>query len=312
MGGGALLATLGGVAPAGIGDHGQVIPLWPGEPPGGHPPEIRRKVDDHSTEAGRPDRWITGVARPSLIVRRPVRANGAAVLVVPGGGYEFLSFDNEGTTQADWLVARGMTAFILLYRLPGDGWQRRSLVPLQDAQRAIRIIRGDHIRFGIRPDRIGVLGFSAGGHLAGSLATRHRERTYDRIDHRDDLSARPDVAGLLYPVVSLDAPFTHGGSRDALLGSGVGEEARRRASVERRVDAMTSPTMLVHAADDGLVPPANSVAMFDALQAAGRPTALHIFEDGGHGFGNRLPKSRSASAWPDQFMTFAGRQGLFG
>jgi acetyl esterase/lipase len=245
-----------------------------------------------------------------LVVRRPARPNGAAMLVVPGGGYGFLSYDNEGTSQAAWLNEQGITAFILLYRLPGEGWVQRQDVPLQDAQRAMRLIRARAVNFAVDKGRVGVLGFSAGGHLAGSLATRHGERVYAPVDAADRESARPDVAGLIYPVVSLDAPFTHGGSRDMLLGEGASADMRRARSVEMRVDADTSPIFLVHASDDGLVPPANSIALFQAMEVAKRPVALHIFEDGGHGFGVRLPRTMQASAWPGLFMTFAAKQGL--
>lgn len=299
------------IAQTGFAD--EVVELWQGEPPGRAPVRITRKVDDKSSDPARPDRWITGIARPVMVVRRPLRPNGSAVLLMPGGGYGFLSYDNEGTSQAAWLNARGITAFILLYRLPGEGWQRREDVPLQDAQRAVRLIREQATRFAIRPNAITVLGFSAGGHLAGSLATRHAERVYEPRDAADRLSARPDLAGLIYPVITLEAYFTHGGSRDNLIGpdaSAAGAALRAR-SVDQRVDAQTPPVFLVHATDDGLVPPAHSILMFQAMQAARRPTALHIFEDGGHGFGVRLPRTTTASAWPNLFASFAARHGVF-
>lgn len=306
------LAALPSLAGAQTTAADEIIDLWPGTPPGGTGARIVRKIDDQSKDPAKPDRWITGIERPVLVVRRPARPNGAAMLVVPGGGYGFLSYDNEGTSQAAWLNARGITAFILLYRLPGEGWKRREDVPLQDAQRAMRLIRAKAVSLGVAKDRIGVLGFSAGGHLAGSLATRHGEPVYDPVDAADRETARPDLAALIYPVVSLDAPFTHGGSRDMLLGEGADAQARRNRSVELRVDAATPPLFLVHASDDGLVPPANSIALFQAMEAAKRPVALHIFEDGGHGFGTRLPKMMQASAWPDLLMTFATKHGLLG
>lgn len=304
------LAVMPGLASAQAGATDEVIDLWPGTPPGDTGATIVRRIDDQSKDAARPDRWVTGIDRPVLIVRRPARANGAAMLVVPGGGYGFLSYDNEGTSQANWLNARGITAFILLSRLPGEGWTRREDVPLQDAQRAMRIIRARAVHFGVDASRVGVLGFSAGGHLAGSLATRHGETVYHPVDAADRQNARPDVAGLVYPVVSLDAPFTHGGSRDNLLGANAPEAMCRARSVERRVDPATSPVFLVHASDDGLVPPANSISLFQAMEAARRPVALHIFEDGGHGFGVRLPRTMQAAAWPGLFATFAARHGL--
>lgn len=312
LGAGAMLAAQPFSALAQERPDEEVIELWPGAPPRMiATARIVRKVNDQSRDPARPDRWITGIARPVLVVQRAARPGGGAMLVVPGGGYEFLSYDNEGTSQAAWLNARGITAFILLYRLPDEGWSRREDVPLQDAQRAMRVIRSRAEAFGVRPDRVGVLGFSAGGHLAGSLATRHAEPVYDPVDGADRLSARPDVAGLVYPVVSLDAPIAHGGSRDKLLGPDAPQALRRARSVDLRVTAETPPLFLVHAADDGLVPPANSIALYQAMQAAGRPTALHVFESGGHGFGVRLPATEPASAWPDLFAAFAARHGVF-
>ncbi|NWK94615.1 alpha/beta hydrolase [Sphingobium lactosutens] len=304
------LAALPGLSSAQTSASDEIIELWPGTPPGDTGARIVRKIDDQSKDPTKPDRFVTGIDRPVLVVCRPARPNGAAMLVAPGGGYGFLSYDNEGASQAAWLNARGITAFILLYRLPGEGWARHEDVPLQDAQRAMRIIRAGAVQFGVDKSRIGVLGFSAGGHLAGSLATRHGETIYTPVDAADREDARPDVAGLIYPVVSLDAPFTHGGSRDNLLGEGAGADMRRARSVEMRVDASTPPLFLVHATDDGLVPPANSIALFQAMQAAKRPVALHIFEDGGHGFGVRLPRMMQASAWPELFATFGARHGL--
>lgn len=308
-------ATLLSLAPAAAsaqtGPADEVVDLWPGPPPGDRHAAIVRKVADQSHGAAHPDRWITGIARPVLVVKRPRVANGAAVLLMPGGGYGFLSYDNEGIEQAAWLNARGVTAFILLYRLPNEGWDRRGVVPLQDAQRAMRVIRANADRFAVRADRIAVLGFSAGGHLAGSLATRHAEPVYTPVDAADRLSARPDAAGLIYPVVSLSAPFTHGGSRDMLLGRDGDVAARQAGSVEQHVDAATPPLFLVHAENDGLVPVANSIALFTAAQAAKRPCALHVFEEGGHGFGARLPPAMPASAWPTLFTAWATRHGVF-
>lgn len=300
-------------AVAQIGRDDEVVSLWPGAVPGATPATARiaRRIDDQSKDPAHLDRWVRGVARPVLVVRRPARPSGAAVLIIPGGGYEFLSYDNEGTSQAAWLNARGITAFILLYRLPAEGWQNRAVVPLQDAQRAMRVIRAGAQRFGIDAARVATLGFSAGGHLAGSLATRHAERTYAPVDAADRLPARPDLAGLLYPVVSMAAPFTHGGSRDALLGPGASESLRHATSIETRVTADTPPIFLVHAGDDGLVPVANSLALYAALRAHERAAELHVFDEGGHGFGERLPRTMPASTWPDLFHAFGRRKGVF-
>lgn len=289
----------------------EIVELWPGPPPGHNPQvSITSRTDDQSHDSDKPDRWIYGIARPTIEIWRPSKPNGGAVLLVPGGGYGFLSYDNEGVSQAKWLNALGITVFILLYRLPGEGWHNRSLVPLQDAQRSMRVIRYNAARFGIDPARVGVLGFSAGGHLAGSLATRFDEKTYDPVDSADSLSARPDLAGLIYPVISLEADFTHGGSRDNLLGTGASPEALQAASVNRRVTADTPPAFLLSTIDDGAVPTANSTVMYEAMRAAKRPVTMHIFETGGHGFGVRLPVGQPASNWPGLFAAFAASHGL--
>jgi acetyl esterase/lipase len=232
-------------------------------------------------------------------------------LLVPGGGYGFLAYDNEGIEQARWLNALGVTCFILLYRLPGEGWGERRLVPLQDAQRAMRVIRSRAGSFGVDAKRIAVIGFSAGGHLAGSLATRHGERVYAPVDAADTLSARPDLAGLIYPVISMDAAITHKGSRDNLLGATPSAAEVAAASVETRVTAETPPVFLVHAGDDGAVPIANSITMYAALLAAKRPAEMHLFDEGGHGFGVRLAKTVPTAAWPTLFATYAARKGVF-
>ncbi|MBB5710363.1 alpha/beta hydrolase [Sphingomonas xinjiangensis] len=313
LGGGVALlggaAGPGATAQLGVGD--EVVRLWPGRPPGYRGAAIMRKAADQSKRPGHSDRWVTGIDEPAVVVRRPRRPNGSAALLVPGGGYGFLAYDNEGVEQAAWLNARGVTAFILLYRLPGEGWEKRELVPLQDAQRAMRVIRQQAARFGVDPERVAVLGFSAGGHLAGSLATRHGEAVYAPVDPADQLPARPDLAGLVYPVINLDAAITHAGSRDNLLGPNATREALRHASVEQRVGADTPPLFLVHAVDDDVVPVANSLALYDAALKAGRKGEMHLFDEGGHGFGVRLPKELPGSAWPGLFHAYGARKGVF-
>lgn len=288
----------------------EVLPLWPAGAPDRLAAPLTEKFADQSHDPAHPDRFVTGVSTPRLIVHRPAQPNGAAVLLCPGGGYGFLSYDNEGVTQARWLNQHGITAFILLYRLPSEGWADRTNVPLKDAQRAMRLIRANAARYRLDAQRIMVIGFSAGGNLAGLLATRHRDALYAPIDAADALPARPDAAGLIYPVASLSAPYTHVGSRDALLGPGSAPAAQQQYSVELQVDARTPPCFLVHAGDDGLVPVANSIGLYTALQAQARPAELHIFNEGGHGFGVRLPETKTASAWPRLFRAFAASQGV--
>jgi len=292
----------------GAQDH---IPLWPAKIPGDIGSTITRRIDPRSGTDAHPDRWIYGVARPELIVFRPQQPNGAAVLCMPGGSYQFLAFDNEGTEQARWLNARGVTVFVLMYRLPAEGWARREDVPLQDAQRAMRVIRRDAAKYGIDPKRVVALGFSAGGHLCGSLATRHAERTYAPVDAADQLPARPDIAGLIYPVVTLAGPATHGGSRDNLLGKDAPQALRRSHSVDQRVDTATPPLFFIHAEDDGTVPVMNSVDLYRAMIDQKRPAEMHLFDEGGHGFGARLPASMPAAEWPRLFARFAAHKGVF-
>lgn len=309
--GGAAALMIAGNASAQVGPDDEVLSLWPGRIPGEQGARIVRKLNERAKTPGSHDRWVTGIDAPALVVKRPASPNGAAVLLVPGGGYGFLSYDNEGIEQARWLNALGVTCFILLYRLPGEGWGSRELVPLQDAQRAMRVIRTNAKRFGVQPQRIAVLGFSAGGHLAGSLATRHAEASYAPVDAADRLSARPDLAGLIYPVISMDATITHKGSSDNLLGLAPAPAALAAASVDRRVTTDTPPVFLVHASDDTIVPVANSLAMYGAMLAAKRPAELHVFDEGGHGFGARLDKTIPASAWPTLFATYASRKDVF-
>jgi len=288
-------------------DADETIPLWPGTPPGGQGVHPTEKTENQSHDPAHPDRWLTGIGTPMLVVKRAPNPNGSAVMSVPGGGYGFLSYDNEGTEQAAWLNKLGITTFILLYRLPGEGWAQRADVPLQDAQRAMRLIRANAGRFGIHPDHVAVLGFSAGGHLAGSLATRFDDKVYEPVDAADQLSARPDLAGLIYPVITM-GPEAHVGSRDNLLGPASTEAQRDTYSVQNAVSEGTPPVFLTCAGDDGTVPPVNSLLMYQAMLKAGQPAELHAFEKGGHGFGVRLPKTLPASHWPELFMTFARYQ----
>ena len=281
------------------------ILLWPGSPPGA--PATLPRLAPQIT--GRPgeyrDIWMRGTARPDIGVFRAARPDGRGVLVIPGGGYNFVSLRGEGTDVARALNARGITCFVLNYRLPAEGWSDRANVPLQDAQRALRLTRADARRYAVDPARLGVLGFSAGGHLAGSLATLFATDVYRPVDAADRQSARPAFAGLVYAVSNVDPGRSHGGSRANLLGPSPDPAMERRYATDRRISATTPPLFIVHASDDATVPVFNSLDILGAARAANVAAEAHIFQKGGHGFGARLPRSFPASLWPDLFDRWA-------
>lgn len=281
-------------------------PLWPGAPPGAPDPlPIERIVDQGGLPNG-PNRYVEGVAHPLLLQFLPERqTSSGAVLLMPGGSYMREVIDREGLETARMLNAQGIAAFILRYRLPIDGWRDRSFAPLQDAQRAMRLIRARAPSIGIDPERIAVLGFSAGGHLAALLASLHMRSTYRPVDGADALSARPALTGLLYPVIDMNPPLVHAKSRDALLGPNATAAACAEFSAQRLVTSATPPAILFHAADDPGVPMGNSLAMFEALRAAKVAAEMHIFESGGHGFGIQGAQGKPAAAWPELFLAFA-------
>lgn len=296
-------------APIALGEQ-ERLRLWPAEPPGGPVGLVTPHIET-SRDGTLTNRTIRGVATPELIVFRASRPNGGAALIAPGGGYAYVSYDNEGVEQAAWLNALGITAFVLLYRLPGEGWRDRADVPLQDAQRAMRLIRARARDYAVDPQRVLALGFSAGGHLMGSLATRHAEPTYAPIDRADTLAARPDLAALIYSVVTFAPEWTHGGSSANLLGPGANARMTARYSVETRVDAATPPTFLAHANDDPVVPAQNAILLYQAMRRSKRPIEMHLFATGGHAWGVRLPKTEPASAWPELMTRFARAQGVW-
>jgi acetyl esterase/lipase len=281
--------------------------LWPTAPPGA--PQ-RRPVPSWMMfgDKGQKQLWIKGVAEPELNVLRPARPDGSALLCCPGGSYEFLAVQNEGSEPARFFTERGTTVFVLTYRLPGEGWDDRHFVPLQDAQRAMRVIRARASEFGIDARRLGVLGFSAGGHLAADLATSFSRRVYEPVDGADAQSARPAFAGLVYPVATLNPAITHGGSSNNLLGSSASEALRAERSPERNISGDTPPCFLVHPIDDGLVPVENSLEFMAACRKAKVPVEGHIFQKGDHGFGLRLPPDMPASRWPELFALWIRKQ----
>lgn len=271
---------------------------------------LTEMVSERSTDRMIADRAVTGISDPRLVVFRPDRPNGAAVLVFPGGGYRRVVIDKEGYEFGRWLAERGFTAFVLFYRLPGEGWQSGPDTPLIDAQRAIRLVRARASAFGLDPARIATVGFSAGGHLCADLSVRSDEELQPPVDSVDAVSARPLCAATIYPVISMDASIAHAGSRSALLGPS--PDAAREAvySPDRRVTAGTPPQFLLHAADDASVPVENTLRFHAALRRAGVPAELHVFADGGHGFGLRKAAGRPVAAWPQLWRAWAAGVGL--
>jgi acetyl esterase/lipase len=295
-------------------DPTEIIPLWPGMPPGGEGVHLETKVVERSEETGVsfPDRFVNGIDKPTLQVFRPQKPDGSAVVVAPGGGYGSVAFDREGVDVARRLNASGVTVFVLRYRLPAEGWANAKDVPLQDVQRAMRIVRAGAQGFGVDPNRLGVFGSSAGGHLAASLATRYYDKVYEPLDNIDAQDAKPAFATLMYPVITMSEPGTHPGSRLALLGPNPSDAIVDRYSCEKLVSDKTSPCFICMVANDEVVRPMeNGVAMFQALRAATVPVELHIFEEGKHGFGLRLTKGKPVSAWPDLFLHWGYSNGWF-
>ena len=281
----------------------QIIHLWRSAP--GRP---RRMPIEEVVERSHPpalrDRFVRHVIRPRLVVFRPQRPNGSAMLLTPGGGYQWVVLDKEGYESALRLNEAGVTVFVLAYRLPNDGWAAGPDVSLQDSQRAMRIIRSRAREFGIDPQRVGVIGFSAGGHVAGMLTLRWDANVYRPAEAADRLSAKPDFSVLMYPVATMSTPFAHPGSRTAMLGATPAPDAERRFSLENMARSDAPPTFLLAAADDNSVPIENTLQLYAALRAQHVPAELHVFEAGGHGFGIRFAVGKPTSQWPDLVLAW--------
>ncbi len=282
------------------------FPLWPGTPPGAPSPLPQ---PGWQMFPDGPQLWIKGVAVPDVSVFRPALADGSALLVIPGGSYHFIAVQNEGLHTAERFNAERTTVFVLSYRLPDEGWTKRSITPLSDAQRAMRLIRARAAEFKIDPNRLGILGFSAGGHLAADLTVSYDESVYQPVDAADRQSAKPAFTGLIYPVATFNPAFTHADSRDHLLGPNAPPALVAARSPERHITASTPPTFVVHAFDDGLVPVDNSLAWIAAAHAAKASVEAHLFAEGGHGFGLHLPPSNPGSRWPDLFALWVRKHG---
>ncbi len=291
-------------------DPVETIDLWPAGAPGMPARAPIETVIERSTNPAYADRAVSGIARPRMAVFHPDRPNGSAVLITPGGGYKWVVVDKEGYEMARWLAARGFTAFVLFYRLPGEGWTAGPDTPLIDNQRAMRLIRHRANDFAIDPARVAAMGFSAGGHACADLAARFAAKVYRPVDAADDLSARPHCAAPIYPVVSMALPFAHPGSREKLLGLDPAPALVAAHSPDRNIPADAPPHFLLHAEDDAAVPVENTLLLRAALKARGIPVETHLFAQGGHGFGLRGAIGKPVEALPDLWRAWARTTGL--
>ncbi|MBW4329520.1 alpha/beta hydrolase [Stakelama sp. CBK3Z-3] len=280
--------------------------LWPGRPPGA-PATLPADRSTMEGPANGRQLWVRGVATPTVSVYRPKNPDGRALLCIPGGGYQFLSVQNEGIDVADTFNPHGITIFVLTYRLPGEGWSNRANVPLQDAQRAMRLIRSRAARWNLDPKKLGIVGFSAGGHLAASLTVGFDDKIYTPVDDADKLSAKPAYSGLIYPVIDLSlAP--NGNSTKSLLGSEPTPQLYARYDASKRMGDYAPPMFIVQALDDPIVNPKNAINMMEAARAHKVPVEAHFFEHGGHGFGpKQLAKDMPAAHWPLLFRLWTAK-----
>ncbi len=294
--------------PAGVAPDASIA-LWPD----GHltvPAGLSENIVQRSDDPAASDRMAEHIAAPRLDIFRPAKPNGAAVILAPGGGYRYVVVDKEGYELARWLTTRGVTVYVLFYRLPGDGWANGADVPLADAQRAVRIVRSRAGVDGIDPARVAFGGFSAGGHVAASLLTRFDAQVYAPVDAADGGAARPDVLAAIYPVVSMDAAIAHAGSRERLIGPAPGAAREALYSPERQARADMPPLWLLHAEDDDVVKVENSVRLREAARAVGAACETHLFEHGGHGFGLMKAAGLPVAIWPELLWNWLGSQGI--
>ncbi len=275
-----------------------IFPLWEGDPPNYR--ESGEMMKSDTTNIVR----LSLVQYPDIAVFLPSKRNatGEAVVICPGGGYHILAYDWEGSDIARWFSSRGIAAAVLKYRLPVS---KSNIIPhktpLMDAQRAFRMVRYHAESWNIDPGKIGIMGFSAGGHLASTLSTHFDEGDPGNTDPVEKMSCRPDFPILIYPVVSFTEEFSHSGSRAALLGEDPDPDLVKYYSNEHQVTAETPPAILIHSGDDEAVPVQNSLAYYRALLKKGIPTEMHVYPYGGHGYSLAIGRGHLAT-WPDRVL----------
>ena len=294
--GASVLAASNHAMPA-LASSPEEIPLWPGQPPGRGGVTGPEKLGGEGAGYGA----LSNIANPRMRVYRPATPNGVAVIVCGGGGYFRIQLWKESTPIAKWLQTRGFTVFELLYRLPNDGWDAEA--PFMDAQRAMKIVRTRAAEFGVDPNQIGIIGFSAGGHLAGFTALQPERALYAGADQYEKVSARPDFNVLLFPVVSLRKPYDTTRTRREIIGTKPTAAAENAWSLDTYASKDAPPTIIFASADDKTTPPGHGIALFEKLNDAGASVELHLFRDGGHGWGLGKPDQVLAQ-WPAMFVTW--------
>ncbi|WP_210259929.1 alpha/beta hydrolase [Martelella sp. HB161492] len=289
---------------------GMVIKLWPDGAPGTPADFPPQRIVDLSPILFRAERELSSISAPAMTVFRPENPNGMAVIVAPGGGYSRITLAKEGRECAEWLARFGITTFVTTYRLPAEGHENGADAPLADAKRAIRLVRHNAAAFGIDPGRIGVLGASAGGHVMASLLTGFGRDVYQPVDAADAVSARPDFGILLYPVITMDVAFAHAGSRLRMIGETPDAAAIAHYSPDRNVPDDCPEVFMMLADDDRAVPADNAVLFYAGLRRAGVKAELHVFRDGGHGFGVERITHLPGGVWPDLAEAWMRRIGM--
>lgn len=250
---------------------------------------------------------IAETDKPTLTIYLPPkeRQNGTAVIIFPGGAYGFLATSTEGTPIAQAFAEKGVTAFVVKYRLPKDATMRdKSMAPLMDAQQAIKYVRMHAKEYYLDSNKIGIIGYSAGGHLASTLGT-HYNPVY--IPNKENTNLRPDFMILVYPVISMKRGLAHTGSMTNLLGANPTDSTIKFFSTEENITPKTPPTYITHAGDDNVVDVENSIQMYRWLQMEGVDAELHIYPKGNHGFTQRLP----VNEWLDPMLLFLKKQGMY-
>lgn len=286
------LAFVGMVTASAVAAERPVINVWPEKAPG-ETKEIGPEEFRPGQPKQRPDvQRLTNVSQPTLTLFQPAEAkrNGTAVIVCPGGGYSILAWDLEGTEVAEWLNSLGVTAAVLKYRVPRREGDQANALPLMDAQRALSLVRSKSSELGLDPQRIGILGFSAGGNLAAGACLKYAQRTYPKVDSTDEISCRPDFGVLIYPAYLVDA-------QGAL-------------KPEYQPSKESPPMFFAHAFNDNVTPD-SSIALARALKAAGVPAELHIYDGGGHGFGLRKSEF-PCHTWPARCGEWLAHRKLLG